>query len=66
MYLLTYGNPLLRRTVKKIFWHFPNEYDKSKQWARLSDNVFTQVKWLQHPLKFTHKKYEDFRGTQQG
>lgn len=61
MYLLTYGNPLLRRSVKKVFWHFPNEYDKSSQWARLSENVFKQVKWLQRPFKFETDKYNDLR-----
>lgn len=49
MYFLTFGNPILQRSVKKIFWSFPTGYDHPDKWKRLSPEVYKQVKWLWRP-----------------
>lgn len=35
MYVLHYKNPLLQKSMQKIFWCFPNHFDDSDKWKRL-------------------------------
>lgn len=48
MYIFEFRNPVLNKTLKKVFWQFPSK-DETKQWARLDPNVQKQVDWLFNP-----------------
>jgi hypothetical protein len=58
MYIVNYRNPLLFRSVKKIFWTYPNEYDSAEKWKRLEPNVLKQHRWLQKPYPLQHNKFK--------
>lgn len=58
MYVINFRNPLLFKSMKKVFWAFPNEYDSKEKWKRLDPAVVTQHRWLRRPYEHTHKKYE--------
>jgi len=61
MYILTFRNPVLRKTMQKVFWQFPST-DNVDQWKRLDKKVQKQVSWLHDPKplwdKDSHEKYE--------
>jgi hypothetical protein len=48
MYIMTFRNPILVKTMTKVFWQFPSPED-IEQWRRLDQNVQRQVKWLFNP-----------------
>mmetsp|Transcript_21579 Transcript_21579/g.33233 ORF Transcript_21579/g.33233 Transcript_21579/m.33233 type:complete len:262 (-) Transcript_21579:5310-6095(-) len=48
MYILTFRNPVLRKSMQKVFWQFPST-DNMEQWKRLDKKVQKQVKWLFDP-----------------
>lgn len=60
MYIFEFRNPILNKTLKKVFWQFPSK-DDTKQWARLDKNVQKQVDWLfnPHPLYIDNKKNDE-------
>ena len=58
MYILHYRNPLLVKTVEKIFWSFPSVFDPKSKWDRLTERVKLQVRWLYQPSRINEKKYE--------
>ena len=39
VYVLHYRNPLLVKTVEKIFWSFPAAYENCSKWNRLTERV---------------------------
>jgi len=39
MYVLHYRNPILVKSVEKVFWQFPQLTDDQKAWSRLSQVV---------------------------
>jgi hypothetical protein len=47
-YIFIFRNPILQKTLKKVFWQFPTKDDKD-QWARLDPQVQKQVDWLFNP-----------------
>jgi hypothetical protein len=51
MYIYFYRNPLLMKSMEKVFWVFPNMQDDQEKWARLDKEVQMQVKWLLNPTK---------------
>jgi len=58
MYILTFRNPILRKSMKKVFWQFPTSQDMDK-WSRLTQPVQKQVEWLFNPTKLTNEaKYD--------
>jgi hypothetical protein len=38
MYILTFRNPILRKTMTKVFWQFPTPDDNTR-WQRLTKTV---------------------------
>jgi len=58
MYILHYRNPLLVKSVEKIFWSFPAAFDNSNKWNRLTEKVKHQVKWLYQPTKISAERYK--------
>jgi len=49
IYIFTYRNPVLRKSMKKVFWQFPTS-DNIEQWNRLEKVVQKQVSWLHDPI----------------
>jgi hypothetical protein len=39
MYVLLYRNPLLTKSMKKVFWQFPSNDDPKEKWDRLDPEV---------------------------
>jgi hypothetical protein len=39
MYVVNFRNPLLFRSMKKVFWTYPSEYDSADKWKRLEPDV---------------------------
>lgn len=39
MYVFNFRNPLLFRSMKKVFWSYPNEFDSIQKWKRLEPDV---------------------------
>lgn len=39
MYVFNFRNPLLFRSMRKVFWTYPNEFDPISKWKRLEPNV---------------------------
>mmetsp|Transcript_34734 Transcript_34734/g.53326 ORF Transcript_34734/g.53326 Transcript_34734/m.53326 type:complete len:565 (-) Transcript_34734:5263-6957(-) len=62
MYILHYRNPLLVKSVHKIFWQFPALYDSKEKWNRLSPEVKKQVLYLYDPQPWTAEKYREVSG----
>jgi len=48
MYIYEFRNPVLNKTMKKVFWQFPTQDDR-EQWARLDKDVQKQVEWIYNP-----------------
>jgi len=61
MYVYNFRNPLFFRTMKKVFWQYPSEYDTIDKWKRLEPNVIKQTKWFQCPYGFDHEKFKAIR-----
>jgi len=55
MYIFTFRNPILVKTVSKVFWLFPSP-DNANQWSRLEPKVQSWVKWLHSPTKLTDEE----------
>lgn len=51
MYILHYRNPILVKSMRKVFWRFPSMFEDSEKWDRLDHMVKKQVNWLYDPLK---------------
>lgn len=49
MYLFFYRNPVLAKSMEKVFWVFPKPGDEVDRWNRLDKNVKEQVRWLLNP-----------------
>ena len=45
IYIYHYRNPILIKSVSKIFWRFPTS-DNVKQWKRLKDDTKKQVQFF--------------------
>lgn len=63
MYILNYRNPLLVKSMRKVFWCFPDTLSAAEEWRRLDPLVQKQVRWLQHPRKVDAlggKLYKDY------
>lgn len=58
MYVVNFRNPLLFRSMKKVFWAFPAEFDSTEKWKRLEPDVLKQHKWLQRPYRLDHAKFK--------
>lgn len=39
MYVFNFRNPVLFRSMKKVFWSYPSEFDTVEKWKRLLPNV---------------------------
>ena len=48
MYILTFRNPILQKTMVKVFWQFPTPANL-EQWKRLAPQVQEYVRWLHNP-----------------
>lgn len=44
-YIMNFRNPLLVKSMKKVFWQFPTNMDSKERWNRLDDDVRKQVQW---------------------
>jgi hypothetical protein len=53
MYILHYRNPILVKSMQKIFWRFPSKFEDAEKWDRLDPLVKKQAHWLYDPI--THK-----------
>lgn len=51
MYILNYRNPVLVKSMRKVFWCFPDSLSTAEEWKRLDPLVQRQVRWLQHPRR---------------
>lgn len=63
MYILNYRNPLLVKSMRKVFWCFPDSLSAAEEWKRLDPLVQKQVRWLQNPRKvdaLDGQLYKDF------
>jgi hypothetical protein len=45
IYILHYRNPLLFKSMRKVFWVFPTPSDSPEQIQRLDSAVLKQIKW---------------------
>lgn len=61
MYILTYRNPLLLKTMRKVFWQFPSSDDSTEKWDRLDPQVRKQVIWQQSPVELSDPQYKAIR-----
>ena len=61
MYILHFRNPLLVKSMRKVFWHFPMPSDSHEQIKRLDHDVLKQIKWQAQPLPIGHVNYEKQR-----
>ena len=52
MYIFEFRNPILSKSLKKVFWQFPTK-DDATQWARLDSTVQKQADWLFSPKPLT-------------
>lgn len=50
VYIMTYRNPILRKSMRKVFFQFPQP-DNPKKWDRLDDIVKKQVTWIYNPKR---------------
>lgn len=57
MYVLNFRNPLLVKSVQKVFWQFPAMSDSPEQLARLDPKVRAQLKWRAAPQAIDSAKY---------
>jgi hypothetical protein len=48
MMIFEFRNPILNKSLKKVFWQFPTK-DNTEQWARLNPDVQKQVDWIYSP-----------------
>lgn len=53
MYVYHYRNPILVKSMQKVFWVFPTPADAQERWRRLNPEVKRQVKWLISPVRFS-------------
>jgi len=61
MYILNFRNPLLVKSVKKIFWQFPSANDDINMWKRLDDDVKRQVAFLSDPVPATDEMFKKIK-----
>jgi len=57
MYIMHYRNPLLVKSMEKVFWSFPSAFDHKSKWDRLKPEVRKQVQWLYQPLRVDDPAY---------
>jgi len=57
VYILHYRNPILVKTMQKVFWSFPSVYDGKEKWERLEKKVHKQVMWLYNPVHLMESRY---------
>jgi len=60
MYIYHYRNPLLLKSMEKVFWVFPNPTDELPRWNRLHKDVKQQVLWLINPEKLDEPLHRKF------
>lgn len=53
MYVYHYRNPILVKSMQKVFWVFPTPADAQERWRRLNSDVKRQVKWLISPIRYS-------------
>ena len=53
MYLFYFSNPILSKSMEKIFWVFPKPSDELDKWCRLNAEVKLQVKFLCDPQRLS-------------
>jgi hypothetical protein len=58
MYILNYRNPILVKSMRKVFWRFPSKFEDPEKWDRLDHLVKKQVNWMYDPLLI--ERYPDF------
>jgi hypothetical protein len=61
MYILNFRNPLLVKSVQKIFWQFPSANDDIDMWKRLDDDVKRQVAFLSDPVSADAPMFDKIR-----
>ena len=59
IYIFTYRNPVLRKSMQKVFWQFPTS-DNIEQWNRLDKVVQKQVTWLHDPVPLMRNNDEEY------
>jgi hypothetical protein len=59
MYILHYRNPILVKSMEKLFWRFPSKYEESEKWDRLDPLVRKQVHWLYDPIEYKSRLYKE-------
>ena len=57
MYILHYRNPILVKSMQKLFWRFPSKYEDEEKWDRIDPLVRKQVNWLYDPIEHTSPHY---------
>lgn len=61
MYILNFRNPVLVKSVHKIFWQFPTMSDSMEQLNRLEPDVLKQLKWRSQPVSIDEPKYKSLK-----
>jgi hypothetical protein len=61
MYIMHYRNPLLVKSMEKVFWSFPSAFDHKSKWDGLKPEVRKQVQWLYQPLQVEDETYAEIR-----
>ena len=61
IYIYHYRNPILYKSVHKIFWRFPAFYEPKEIWERVDKDVKRQVNWLYSPKSLSQPQYDEIR-----
>ena len=61
MYVQNFRNPVLFKSMHKVFWMFPS-IDDTEQWQRLTPEVKKFTKWLFKPTKHENEPYKSIIG----
>lgn len=59
IYVFNFRNPLLFRSMRKVFWQFPTNMDSKESWDRLDDDVRKQLKWMENPMRITDSQFKE-------
>lgn len=59
MYIMHFRNPLLEKSMKKVFWRFPTEEDGPEKWDRLEPHTKKQVQWMEQGQSIDSEAYKD-------
>lgn len=61
LYVYHYRNPVLFKSVHKVFWRFPGNYETKDNWSRIDKDVKRQIIWLHDPRPLENSCYDEIR-----